>query len=170
MNTLMAVMEWIEEDPREGVRFLEALADELRIFAEVSGEKLIPAGQELELCRSHLAIMSCRKGTRFALDADGVDGSVCLPPAIFHTLIENAITHNGYGQDEVVFTLREECNGDARRYVMDAPIRNRARTAAGSGLGLRYVKARLEESFPGRWRVESEPFAACWRTTIEVTG
>ena len=170
MNTLTAVMEWIEDDPREGVRFLEALADELRIFAEVSGEKLIPAGRELELCRSHLAIMSCRKGTRFALDADGVDNAAPLPPAIFHTLLENAITHNGYGDDEVVFTLREERSGDARRYVMDAPIRNAARSAAGNGLGLRYVKARLEESFPGRWRVESAPFAACWRTTIEVTG
>jgi hypothetical protein len=171
MNTLMAVMEWIEEDPREGVRFLEALADELRIFAEVSGEKLIPAGRELELCRSHLAIMSARKGTRFALDADGVDHAVPLPPAIFHTLIENAITHNGYDEDEVVFTLREERSGDARRYVMDAPIRDAARTATtGSGLGLRYVKARLEESFPGRWRVESVPFEGCWRTTIEVSG
>jgi hypothetical protein len=170
MNTLTALMEWMEEDPREGVRFVEALADELRIFGEVSGEKLIPAGQELELCRSHLAVMSCRKRTRFALDADGVDAAASLPPAIFHTLIENAITHNGYGEDDVVFTLREERRGSARRYVMDAPIRNRARSAAGNGLGLRYVKARLEESFPGRWHVESAPFAACWRTTIEVTG
>jgi hypothetical protein len=170
MNTLTAVMEWIEEDPRQGVRFLEALADELRIFAEVSGEKLIPAGRELELCRSHLAIMSCRKGTRFALDADGVNAAAPLPPAIFHTLIENAITHNGYGEDEVVFTLREERSGDARRYVMDAPIRNAARTATGDGLGLRYIKARLEESFPGRWRIESAPFATNWRTTIEVSG
>lgn len=177
MNTLTAVIEWIEEDPPQGVRFLEALADELRIFAEVSGEKLIAARRELELCRSHLAVMSCRKGTRFALDADGVDDAAPLPPAIFHTLIENAITHNGYGEDEVVFTLREERSGEARRYVMDAPIRNRARSAtmfdaarAGSGVGLRYVMARLEESFPGRWRVESAPFATCWRTTIEVTG
>lgn len=134
----------------------------------MAGEKLIPAGREI--CRSHRAIMSCRKGTRFALDAEGVDVAATLPPAIFHTLIENAITHNGYGDGEVVFTLREERSGDARRYVMDAPIRTRARTAAGHGLGLRYVKARLEESFSGRWRVESAPFAACWRTTIEVTG
>ncbi|HEX8620207.1 MAG TPA: histidine kinase [Thermoanaerobaculia bacterium] len=170
MNTLMAVMEWIEEDPREGVRFLDALADELRIFAEVSGEKLIAAGRELELCRSHLAIMSARKGTRFALDAEGVDSAAPLPPAIFHTLIENAITHNSYDESEVVFTLREERTGDTRRYVMDAPIRNAARTATGHGLGLRYVKARLEESFPGRWSVESAPFAECWRTTIEVRG
>ena len=39
MNTLTAIMEWIEEDPREGVHFLQALADELRIFAEVAGEE-----------------------------------------------------------------------------------------------------------------------------------
>jgi hypothetical protein len=168
MNTLTAVMEWIEESPREGVRFLEALADELRIFAEVAGEPLIPARRELELCRSHLAIMSCRKGTRFALDAEGVDANATLPPAIFHTLIENAITHNSYDEADVVFTLREERTKHARRYVLDAPARHDQPANAGAGLGLRYIKARLEESFPGRWSVESAPFASSWRTIIEV--
>ena len=58
MNTLTSVMEWIEEDPTTGVKFIEALADEFRILSEVSGKKLIPVSQEIELCRSHLEIMS----------------------------------------------------------------------------------------------------------------
>ena len=36
MNTLTSVMEWIEEDPTTGVKFIEALADEFRILSEVS--------------------------------------------------------------------------------------------------------------------------------------
>jgi hypothetical protein len=36
------------------------------------------------------------------------------------------------------------------------------------GTGLRYIKARLEESFPGGWTVQGEPHAAGWRTTIEI--
>jgi hypothetical protein len=34
------------------------------------------------------------------------------------------------------------------------------------GTGLRYVKARLEESFPGRWTFAAAPVADGWRVRI----
>jgi hypothetical protein len=55
-----------------------------------------------------------------------------------------------------------------RAYVLEAPLAKPHGNAAREGLGLRYVKTRLEESFPGRWRVASEAVGAMWRTTIEV--
>ncbi|HWW62741.1 MAG TPA: histidine kinase [Thermoanaerobaculia bacterium] len=167
MNTLTAVIEWIEFNPSEGVRFLEALALELRILTQIAGETSIAASRELELCRSHLAIMSCRKGTRFELASSGVDARTPVPPAIFHTLLENAITHNEYRGEQVTFTIRGEREGDAQRYVIDAPLGRRARRD-GEGTGLRYIRARLEESFPGNWRMESAEVEGSWRTTILV--
>jgi hypothetical protein len=167
MNTLTAVMEWIEENPRQGVRFLEALAAELRIFGEVAGQPLITVARELDLCRSHLTIMGCRKGASFDLETSGIDGAALIPPAIFHTLIENAITHNGYAGDRVTFRLEELREGLMRRYTLTTPASKREHPAV-EGLGLKYVKARLEEMFPGRWRVESRGSAGQWTTTIEV--
>lgn len=168
MNTLTAVMEWIEEDPAEGLRFLEALADELRIFGEVSKEKLIPLARELELCRSHLAIMSCRKGMRFELVSDGVATNATLPPATLHTLLENAITHNRYDGDRIIFRLQQRSDNGSRRYVLDAPLAKRASRETSEGLGLRYVRARLEESYPNRWSLDASVVDDVWRTTIEV--
>jgi hypothetical protein len=169
MNTLTAMMEWIDENPAEGVRLLEVLAEELRIFGEISGQSLIPVARELQLCRAHLTIMGCRKGGAFRLDTDGVDDGALVPPAIFHTLVENAITHNGYDDSaDVVFTLREERADRGRRYLFDSPVHRQPAATPRDGLGLRYVRARLEEAFPGRWSLDSGPDGSSWRTTIVV--
>ncbi|HET7434318.1 MAG TPA: histidine kinase [Thermoanaerobaculia bacterium] len=168
MNTITAVMEWIEESPSEGVRFLESLADELRLFGEMAGERVVPLARELALCRTHLTIMSCRTRTPFELDASGVNPDDDVPPAIFHTLIENAITHNRYGDEAVLFHLAAAYDGATRRYDFDAPLRGSASGPLRDGVGLRYVKTRLEEVFPGRWRVDAREHGAAWRTTIEV--
>jgi hypothetical protein len=167
MNTLTAAMEWIEQSPEEGVRFLEAFADQLRIFAEVSADVSIPMAREIALCRAHLMVMSGRKGTRSTLITDGIDESASIPPAVFHTLIENAITHNQYAQTEVIFALRERREEQLRRYVLDAPLTREAAVNC-DGTGLRYVKARLEENYPGRWRYAALAREEMWTTTIEV--
>lgn len=36
------------------------------------------------------------------------------------------------------------------------------------GTGMRYIKARLQESYPDRWRVEQQATPEGWRTTITV--
>lgn len=168
MNTLTAVTEWLEEQPSEGVRFIEAIGDELRILGEVASQPLISITREVELCRAHLDIMSFRKGLKFELVTEGVDRNATIPPAIFHTLLENAISHNRYRGAAVSFTLRETRDGETRRYVLESPLAGQRPMRGEDGIGLRYVKARLEESFPGRWRVASEALTSSWRTTIEV--
>jgi LytS/YehU family sensor histidine kinase len=95
MNALTAVAEWIESDPKTGVRMIEALGNEFRALAAMSGEALVPLAEELELCRQHLEVMSYRKGSTFTL-VSNVDAAQRVPPAIFHTLLENALTHNAY--------------------------------------------------------------------------
>ncbi len=167
MNTLTAVMEWLEEDPHAGVQFLEAFAEELRLFSTVSRSSSISLADEIALCRSHLVVMGCRKGKRFHLRADEVDPSSAIPPAIFHTLVENALTHNRYASNDVQFVLSEKRTNGRRRYVFDVPLSD-GTSHNGDGTGLRYVKARLEETYPGAWIVESARLDESWRTTIEV--
>lgn len=169
MNALTSVTAWIEENPATGVKLIEALADEFRILSEVSDKKLIPMAQELALCRSHLAIMSHRTDITFALDVEGVHYEESVPPALFHTLVENGITHNAYDTDAVRFHLRAEDTPDGRRYTLITPTGGvPPANGYAEGTGLRYVKARLEESFGTRWRLTSTPAEDGWKTVIDL--
>ncbi|MEM1056632.1 MAG: histidine kinase [Bacteroidota bacterium] len=168
MNSLTSVAEWIETDPTVGVRALEALAAELRALSDVSAEPLIPMSRELALCRAHLDVMGYRRDVRFDLDATGVDPDAPIPPAVLHTLVENAVTHNAYPPGHVQLTLREtRCEG-RRRLTLRAPLAGAAREAPEEGGGLRYVRARLEESVDGPWSVRSEASGGAWVTDIDL--
>ena len=122
---------------------------------------------ELALCRAHPAVMGLRRDVDFALDAEGVDPAAPVPPAVLHTLVENAVTHNAYGPGAVRFTLAEERVGGRRRLVLRAPLAGEAREGREGG-GLRYVRARLEEAFPGRWTLTSGAEDGAWVTRIEL--
>lgn len=168
MNTLTSVMEWIETDPATGVRVLEALADELRMLADVSGEPLIPMARELALCRAHLDVMGFRREVRFDLDADSVDGTAPIPPAVIHTLLENAITHNAYADGTVRFQLREDREGTIRRYTLTTPLADLDAPSRPERGGLGYVRARLAESVSGPWTLASAVEGDAWVTRLDL--
>ncbi|MEL6253313.1 MAG: histidine kinase, partial [Bacteroidota bacterium] len=94
MNTLTSLMEWIEEAPGESIQFIEALSGEFEIMSEIAEEKLIPIMQEIDLCKYHIEIMRFRKELNYIFVQENIDPEEKIPPAIFHTLIENAITHS----------------------------------------------------------------------------
>lgn len=185
MNTLTALSEWIEQEPKTAVRMIESLSDELRILSDMSTRKLVTADDELRLCRSHLANMSLRKDVAYELQVDGVDGTRMVPPAIFHTLIENAITHASSGK-RVVMRLSAREEGGRTRYVFEAPLGlqasrvspetqnlgsatpdGRGVTGAG-GAGTRYIEARLREAWGHSWSFTQGASGATWRAEIEV--
>lgn len=172
INTLATVQETVEQDPRTAATLIEALAAEFRILSRVSGEKLIPLAQELELCRAHLGVMSLRKGARCTLAAHGTDGDAPVPPALFHTLIENGLTHLLPRDGRLDFELRAEPVPGGTRYTFLARgVRQSAEPAPAAvkdGTGLRYIKARLEESFTGRWSLAGAQVPEGWLTTIEL--
>ncbi|NBC18812.1 MAG: hypothetical protein GVY18_16030 [Bacteroidetes bacterium] len=168
LNTLTSAMAWLEEHPRTGARFIEALAEELQMLADISDKPLIPMAQELALCRTHLELMGYRRDVRFHLTTEDVCEDALVPPALFHTLIENGITHNAYAAESVTFRLYEERTNGIRRYTFVTPLEEPPPPAPAEGTGLRYVKARLEESFSGRWSLTAGPRADVWQTIIEI--
>jgi hypothetical protein len=167
MNTLGALSEWIETEPAQAVRFIESLGAVYRHLLSVSGEWAISLDRELELCRAYLEVMGYRYGLAFTLEAPDVDGEATMPPAVLHTLLENAFSHNRYTAP-VTFRLQEARTGDRRRYTFTAPTSTGATPNLSEGMGTRYLKARLEETFPGSWRLEDGPTEAGWTTVVEV--
>jgi hypothetical protein len=170
LNTLTSLAEWVETDPRVGVRMIEALAEEFRLLARVGPLRTVDLRDELALCRLHLRVMSLRHDAPLQLDAVGVDEARQLPPAVLHTLIENALTHNHYPQG-ATFHVQETRAGDRRRYELLCPPGRQHEQAPGvaTGTGLDYVRARLAESFADRWRLtDGRAPDGGWTTCIEV--
>jgi hypothetical protein len=169
MNTLTAILEWVEVEPKRASRFIEALADEFRLLSEVSKQRTIALPLEVELCRAHLSVMSLRLEIPFSLRTSGVEASSFVPPAVFHTLVENGLTHGAFTPAHSEFELEVTRDGSRQRYRFLSPESRAAFTESRSeGTGLRYVRARLEESFPGRWTLTNGATVQGWETVIWI--
>ncbi|HOV98569.1 MAG TPA: histidine kinase [Bacteroidota bacterium] len=170
LNSLTSVIAWIRKEPRSAIKLIEALSVEFRTIIQVSPLKLIPLAQEIELCQSHLKIMSYRKGIQYTLQTINIRDKEYIPPMVFHTLIENGLTHScGKSREPVTFTIEEKSYADHIQYIVshNGPF-NCDDEKKSDGIGMRYIKARLEESYPQRWNVEAGGTRGQWKTIIEI--
>ena len=167
MNTLTSLMEWIEESPQQSVRFIEALSGEFEIMSDIAEKKLIPLEQEIALCQKHLEIMRFRKEVDYVFECEGLDMKEEIPPAIFHTLIENGITHsiaNENNQVSMLLTYRK--TDEEKCYELTSCAQNRKKSFYKEGTGLTYIRSRLEENYGDKWRLESHETKDGWKTSI----
>lgn len=173
MNTLTSIIGWIEAEPQTSVKLIEALAKELDILLEIAPKKLIPLYQEIDLCHSHIEVMKYRKSINYTFETAIIDQEVLIPPAIFHTLLENGITHSEVGEGDISFLLKQQKIKEVTLYSFESrmksehqiPLKNES---SSGGTGHRYVKARLEESFSGKWKFYSENHPNGWKDIIEI--
>lgn len=168
LNTLTAIEEWIDTSPQEAVTFIQALALEFRQMAQLSHQSLITFAQEIALCESHLKIMGYRFDASFTLNTENIDNEALLPPGILLTLIENAFSHNHYTCGQYQFDLYAEptITSQAHAAAMTQLVfkAQRCKTASqahssetkasGTGVGTKYIKARLSEAYGQQWHFE----------------
>ncbi len=169
LNSLNSIIAWLEEDPSAAIRLVTALAEELRLIVQFSKEKLVPVNEELRLCGLHLEVMGLRHDRNYSLAADAVPRSEYIPPLVFHTLVENGLTHGYAGKQGGTFVFRREAARGRLRYTMfndGAPGSNGP--DAHEGTGIRYVKTRLQEAYPGSWRFWAGPVEHGWEAGIEL--
>ena len=170
MNTLTSLIDWVEESPKKGVLFIEALAKEFDIFNQIESQTLIPISQEINLCRTHLEIMEYRKEIAYLWEEENIDFEQKIPPGILHTLLENGITHSLPLEDNSIkFKLIFESNSRYRCYTfLTFAAGVRQAKSREEGTGLKYIKARLTESYHAKWDFTSEPTNHGWKNTIKI--
>jgi hypothetical protein len=173
MNTLTSLMDWVEESPKEGVKFISALASEFDVLNEIADYKLIPILQEIKLCQNHLKIMRYRKEINYSWQEEGIDPGEFIPPAIIHTLVENGVTHSlpdENGNISFYFSFRREKN--SKQYTLQTRAKQRQvylkKDIKQEGTGLKYIKSRLQESYPNHWKLLSNPVETGWETIIKI--
>ncbi|MBG6129591.1 hypothetical protein IWQ47_001106 [Aquimarina sp. EL_43] len=170
MNTLTSLIDWVEESPQKGVAFIEALAQEFKLFNQIENQTLIPIGQEIELCRTHLNIMEYRKEIKYHWEEENIDADQKIPPAILHTLLENGITHSlPNDNNSITFKLIFETGDTYKTYTFltIAKVRD-AEKKVIEGTGIKYIKARLTESYASKWSFSSEAIPNGWKNSIKI--
>jgi LytS/YehU family sensor histidine kinase len=67
------------------------------------------------------------------------------------------------------FTLQRKKNSNSVQYILsnDGDFSSDEQKGS-SGFGLRYIKSRLEENYPERWKLISQRQAQGWETIIEI--
>jgi LytS/YehU family sensor histidine kinase len=168
MNTLTALSEWIEQEPGTAIVMIDALAEELRILGHMSAERLVTAEDELRLCRSHLTTMSLRKDITYTLETDGVDPAQLVPPTVFHTMVENAVTHGPSSQRNVLLRLGATRRGEWMHYTFESPLDHNDDGAREPGDGTRYIEARLSEVWGDAWSLRQAPTGSHWLVEMAV--
>ena len=166
MNTLSSLIAWVEDKPAQGVRFIEALAEELELLNRISGETTIPIEQEIALCRAHLRVMEFRNEASYHFEAEEhITGEI--PPAVLHTLVENGLTHMDIIEDQMDFKLETQVGSDLN-YIFTVTGTPRKSGEFADGTGLKYIRSRLQESYPNQWTLNHGPTESGWRTEIEI--
>ena len=170
MNSLESIIGWLEEEPENSIEIIELLAKEFRMILDIADKKKITLSKELELCENHIKIMSLRKDIRYKIETKNIDEVVEIPPLILHTLIENGVSHS-VGSEHCIFEVEyvKRSDGFSIRVFNKHQLKTREENS-GSGLGTKYIKARLEESYEGRWNFVSQPIHKGWETVITVIG
>jgi sensor histidine kinase YesM len=174
MNSLMLIIEWIEEKPNAAAEFVQALGEELRMLVKFSGLSLVPLQEEISLCRRHIEIMSYRYDTKYTFDVSGIDNSILIPPAVIHTQIENAFSHNLL-PNNANFTLEVIQQKNRIKLILVSPFNSSINSQSaynnhekeGPGIGERYIRSRLEECFHNNFSYQSYCEGATWINIIE---
>ncbi len=166
INTLTVLTEWIEEQPSLALRQIDLLSKEFRYITRVADQKLISLREELEICNVHLDMYNAKRSADFKLETKSITPDTKIPPMIFHTLVENGLTHSEF--DEGRFSIeQEETESETTFRVSVEPLANQ--TAGDDGLGLSYIKSRLQQAFPDRWSLISGPKNNTWETLIRIS-
>lgn len=150
-NTLANVQELVETGSPRAAPVFKSLIGYLRASMPQLDQSHATLGNELELVRSYLELMSMRMPDRlsYRFDVDATLRALRFPPMALLTLVENAVRHGidpsvDGGQIEVG-ALRDGADGLVRVWVADSGV-GMAETAA-PGTGLNNLRQRVSAFF-----------------------
>ena len=160
-NALNSVHALVREDPERARTAIEELSDFLRYSLARARISDVPLAEEIEVLERYLAIEQIRYEEKLSVRVDiGSQAmQIRVPGLLLHPLLENAIKY-GMQTSAMPLQIRLEAErvGDSLRvmiantgrWVVRGEVRAEDFGDAGTGLGLKLVRDRLEQAFPGR--------------------
>jgi two-component system, LytTR family, sensor kinase len=159
-NTLHAISMLVRKHETQGaLRMLSGVGDLLRLALENTGSQLVSLKQELDFLGRYLAIEQVRFHDRLDVRMDIAPDVLMaqVPNLLLQPIVENAIRH---GIAPRAAAGRIEVRARRRRGALAIDIRDDGvglpadfDLEACNGVGLRNVRARLQQLYPGTHRV-----------------
>jgi two-component system LytT family sensor kinase len=157
-NTLHSVSALMRKDVDGAERVIAQLSDLLRISLESADQQEITLKKELEFLEGYLDIEQTRFRDRlkveYYIDSDCLDA--CVPNMLLQPIVENAVRHGiaPHSKPGVIeisarregHSLRMSVTDNGKGMGADGPKRK--------GLGLANTRERLQQHFPGRYKLE----------------
>ena len=168
MNSLTLIIEWIEIKPTAAVKFVDALAQNLRDLVKFSTETQIALADEINLCRQHLILMGYRYDCSYHLQVNGQYNQLTIPPAIILTQLENAFAHNRLPADSE-FILNIDIDNHQVTIELQSIYqvnKRKSNTSSHTGTGEKYIHARLHELYGNKYQYQSYPQNGQWINRI----
>ncbi len=169
MNSLMSLQQLISKDTKNAKIMIEALSEEFHLLTAMSRKKQVGILEEIDMCKTHLQIMSIQHKAEYKMVSKGIKGDELIPPAVIHTLVENGITHGYSGNQNAYFELSKIETGTETQYRLfnDSHLKD-AKSKSTTGTGLKYVEARLQECYPDKWQLMSNRVEGGWEVLIKI--
>jgi LytS/YehU family sensor histidine kinase len=162
-NALNSIHALVVESPDRAQIAVEALSEFLRYSLTRSKVFDVPLSEEIEVVERYLALEKIRFEDKLSvrIDVDPQVKEIHVPGFLLHPLLENSIK---YGMQTSPIPLQIRLTAKRERNFLRLFIANTGYWVnmedptprdTGFGLGLRIVRERLDQSFPGRYRFES---------------
>jgi LytS/YehU family sensor histidine kinase len=161
-NALNSIQALITESPSRAEFAVEKLAGLLRHSLRQDSDCETSLAEELDVIGEYLAIEKIRfeEKSEVRTDVEPKAENCLVPMFLFHPLVENAIKHGMQTSDvPLKVRIRAALTGDllSLEIANSGAWRNHDPGRAGEqglGIGLRLVRERLEQAYPGRHRFE----------------
>ncbi len=141
-NNLQALDELIPDDGVDARAYLRALSDACRYLIQSAKRELVPWTEEWSFLQDYLHLLDVRFGDVYQFEVVGDPDAVSnrlIPPTSLQQLVENAVKHNqGLPGQPLEVTIRIE----AEQVIVSNPLRPRAHTRPGLGIGLELLRNR----------------------------
>lgn len=163
-NSLNSIKDLIQKNkPDEAVSYLTKFSRLMRGILHHSDDMLVPASEELEMCRSYLTLEALRFDHRFSFEVHAEPELLDLPipPLIFQPFLENAIWHGLLPKQEGERWVKLELFARGERVigrVEDNGVGRNHSGQAGGGAGIRLIRERLRRLSPDAEVIFSDKF------------
>jgi len=158
LNALSFIHQRVAQYSGEAARGVLLLSDILRYsLQQTDAGGTAPLEQEIQQVRNLAEINRMRFGESYALDLQigPLDGSLQLLPLVLLSLAENLFKHGLVNDPASPALIRlEMAEGRVLRYTSFNRKNPGAPQAPPGGLGLKNCRLRLEQAYPGRYRLD----------------
>jgi len=176
-NSLNAIRALVDENEQKARDMITELSGFLRYSLESKQFSNVPLKDELNAIRYYFAIQKKRYEEKLLVNFD-IDSQTDEFPVLsflIHPLVENAVKY-GMQTSAMPLSIRirarmyNKCLKvevyNSGKWISPAPGGNNS--ASSTGTGLENVRQRLENAFPGRFRLEAGAYNGGVRVVLEI--